>query len=50
MLTKRLHQIGLRSWQMEIASMGSIGLCIGWSIRTSADPRWRRSPWAVAQR
>ena len=33
MLTKRLHQIGLRSWQMEIASMGSIGLCIGLWIR-----------------
>jgi hypothetical protein len=32
-LTKRLHRLGLRSWQMEIASMGSIGLCIGLWIR-----------------
>jgi hypothetical protein len=33
MLTKRLHQTGLRSWQMEIASMGSIAMCIGLWIR-----------------
>ena len=33
MLTKRLHRAGLRSWQMELASMGSIGLCIGLWIR-----------------
>jgi hypothetical protein len=33
MLTKRLHQTGLRSWHMQIFSMGSIGLCIGLWIR-----------------
>jgi hypothetical protein len=33
MLTKRLHHAGLRSWQMHILSMGSIGLCIGLWIR-----------------
>ncbi len=32
-LTRRLHQLGLRSWQMEGLSMGAVGLCIGLWIR-----------------
>ena len=33
MLTKLLFKCGLRAWQMQILSMGSIGLCIGLWIR-----------------
>lgn len=33
MLTKLLYRCGLRAWMMQIASMGSIGLCIGLWIR-----------------
>jgi hypothetical protein len=33
MLTKLLFRCGLRSWQMQIFSLGSIGLCIGLWIR-----------------
>jgi hypothetical protein len=31
--TKHLHAAGLRSWQLQIMSMSSIGLCIGLWIR-----------------
>src|SRR4051812_50116898 len=33
MLTKALHDAGLRSWQLHGASLGAIGLCIGLWIR-----------------
>jgi hypothetical protein len=33
MLTKRLHRAGLRAWELELASMGAVGLCIGLWIR-----------------
>jgi hypothetical protein len=33
MLTKKLHDAGLRSDQLHVASLGAIGLCIGLWIR-----------------
>ena len=33
MLTTYLHRAGLRAWQMQLLSMGSVGLCIGLWIR-----------------
>lgn len=33
MLTRRLHDIGLRDWHMQSLSFGSIGLCIALWIR-----------------
>ena len=33
MLTKALHDAGLRGWLLHGASLGSIGLCIGLWIR-----------------
>jgi hypothetical protein len=33
MLTKRLYEIGLRAWHMQLLSLGSIGLCIALWIR-----------------
>lgn len=33
MLSALLHRCGLRAWQMQLASMGSVGLCIGLWIR-----------------
>jgi len=33
MLIGRLHHTGLRSWHLQLASFGSIGLCIGLWIR-----------------
>lgn len=33
MLTKSMHRAGLRGWQMQAASFGSVGLCIGLWIR-----------------
>jgi hypothetical protein len=33
MLAQRMHRAGLRDWQMQAASMASIGLCIGLWIR-----------------
>jgi hypothetical protein len=32
-LVKLFHRVGLRGWQLHIASFGSIGLCIGLWIR-----------------
>jgi hypothetical protein len=32
-LTKALHDTGLRDWQLHSASLGCIGLCIGLWIR-----------------
>ncbi len=33
MLTKLLHRAGVRGWHLHMASLGSIGLCIGLWIR-----------------
>ena len=33
MLTKPLHRFGLRSWMMQVCSLGSVGLCIALWIR-----------------
>ena len=33
MLTKHLHNAGLRAWHMQCLSLGSVGLCIGLWIR-----------------
>ncbi len=33
MLTKPLHRVGLRSWHLQLMSLGSISLCIGLWIR-----------------
>ena len=33
MLTKKMHKVGLRGWQMHAASLGSVGLCVGLWIR-----------------
>jgi hypothetical protein len=33
MLTKHLHRAGLRAWQMQISSLGSVGLCVALWIR-----------------
>jgi hypothetical protein len=33
MLTKTLHDAGLRGWHAHLASLGSIGLCIALWIR-----------------
>jgi hypothetical protein len=33
MLIKTFYRFGLRAWQMQILSLGSIGLCIGLWIR-----------------
>ena len=32
-MLSRLHRTGLRPWQLQLASLGSIGLCIGLWIR-----------------
>jgi hypothetical protein len=33
MLTKALHNVGIRSWNLQVASLASIGLCITLWIR-----------------
>jgi hypothetical protein len=33
MLTTRMRDAGLRGWHLQLASLGSIGLCIGLWIR-----------------
>ena len=33
MLTKSLHSLGLRSWHMQLLSLGAISLCIALWIR-----------------
>jgi hypothetical protein len=32
-LIKSLHRVGMRSWHLQLASLGAIGLCIGLWIR-----------------
>jgi hypothetical protein len=38
MLTKHLHRFGLRSWHLQLASLGSIWLCVGLWIRAKTLP------------
>ena len=33
MVTKTLHDVGVRGWQAHVASLGSVGLCIVLWIR-----------------
>jgi hypothetical protein len=33
MLTKRLHRLGLRGWQLHVASLGAVNLCIALWVR-----------------
>jgi len=33
MITKTMHDVGLRGWHLHAASLGSVGLCIGLWIR-----------------
>ena len=33
MLTKTMHRAGVRGWQMHVAAIGSVCLCIGLWIR-----------------
>lgn len=33
MLTEGLHRLGLRAWNLQLLSLGSIGLCIALWIR-----------------
>ncbi|MGE5635924.1 MAG: hypothetical protein ACM3UV_03125 [Nocardioidaceae bacterium] len=33
MVSRALHRAGMRAWQLELASLGSVGLCIGLWIR-----------------
>lgn len=42
MLTKRLHRIGVRSWHLQITSLGSIFLCVGLWIRAKTLPEDER--------
>ena len=42
MLTKRLHRIGVRSWHLQITSLGSIFLCVGLWIRAKTLPEAER--------
>jgi hypothetical protein len=36
MITRFLHRIGLRSWHMQLFSLGSLNLCIALWIRAKA--------------
>ena len=42
MLTKHLHRMGLRSWHLQLTSLGSIWLCIGLWIRAKTLPEDER--------
>ena len=42
MLTKRLHDIGLRSWHLQLTSLASIWLCVGLWIRAKTLPEDER--------
>jgi hypothetical protein len=33
MLTKRLHDLGLRGWHLHLGSLGAVGLCVGLWVR-----------------
>ena len=42
MLIDQLHRLGLRSWQLQATSFGSIALCIGLWIRAKTLPEDER--------
>ena len=42
MLTRRLTDVGLRGWQLHLASLGSIALCIGLWIRAKTVDQTQR--------
>ena len=42
MLTKTLHQAGLRGWHIHLASLASIGLCIVLWIRAKTVDQYER--------
>ena len=42
MLTKHLHRMGVRSWHLQLTSLGSIWLCIGLWIRAKTLPEDER--------
>jgi uncharacterized membrane protein YhaH (DUF805 family) len=42
MLIKRLHDLGLRGWHLQVGSMASIGLCIGLWIRAKTVDQQER--------
>lgn len=42
MLTKLIYRIGLRSWHLHLASLGSIVLCVGLWIRAKTLPEDER--------
>ncbi len=42
MLTQHLHRIGIRSWHLQLASLGSIWLCVGLWIRAKTLPEDER--------
>jgi hypothetical protein len=33
MLTQAMHRIGVRSWHLQLVSLGSIALCVGLWVR-----------------
>jgi hypothetical protein len=33
MLTKRLHDLGLRGWHLHLGSLGAVGLCVALWVR-----------------
>ena len=42
MLTRPLHQAGLRGWHCHSASLGSVGLCVGLWIRAKTVDQGER--------
>jgi hypothetical protein len=42
MLTRLLHRLGVRGWQLHSLSLGSIGLCIGLWIRAKTVDQGER--------
>ena len=42
MLTKRLHDIGLKSWHLQLTSLASVWLCVGLWIRAKTLPEDER--------
>jgi hypothetical protein len=42
MLAKRLHSMGLRSWHLHVASLGSVVLCLSLWIRAKTIDQEQR--------
>jgi hypothetical protein len=42
MLSRQLHRVGVRSWHLQLASLGSIWLCVGLWIRAKTVPEDER--------